>query len=84
MFQSNQLFCLQDSRQGCITWRGLAWALGRKRRGQRRGLRTSCHLPCREWDAYGGGTYTLFVDPTCRVSAPTTLSLSQLLEPSLR
>lgn len=45
MFQSDQLFRLQGSRQGCVTWRGLAWALGRTRRGQRGGLHTSCH-PC--------------------------------------
>lgn len=57
MFQSNQLFCLQGSRQACITWRGLAWAPGRKRRGQRRGLCTSCLLPCRDWDTYGHTLY---------------------------
>lgn len=49
LFQSKRLFCLQGSRQGCITWGGLAPAPGRKGRGQRRGLCTSCCLPCQRW-----------------------------------
>lgn len=48
--------------------------------------RTPHLLPflCQERDASSGGTYTLFVDSTCRFSAPTTLSLPQFLETGLR